>query len=372
MDSNLSQVSKEVAKGTLWSILGTLFFKLCSFFYVVLIARVVSQDDIGILYLCMSITGLLSFASEFGIVSAMVRYIPFFHGKNENKKIFDMINFSYLTVLLSIIITIIMFWQADTIADFYALPQLAGALRFFSIFLVVNSLNKIFSNVLAGFADIKSTQFGSNLQNFLKLAITLLLFYLYGTNLTNLVFGYVLSFILPTLLMFWLMKSRLSSIDLTGEGITRDELVKDIAPFGFLIMVLGSFSVLLGSVDKLVLGYLLNPNESASLIGIYSIASGLATMVMIFPPTIGAIFFPVVSRLFGKNDLDGIRSITETAQRWVLFITLPVAIVFLVFADDLLVLFYGDAYGYDMVGSGICHQFYYLHNFICSGCHEVC
>ncbi|MFH1785487.1 MAG: flippase [Candidatus Micrarchaeota archaeon] len=341
---DLSQTSKEVAKGTIWSLLGTLFFKLSSFFYVILIARVVSQDDIGILYLGISIAGLLSLASEFGIVSALVRYIPFFYGKNDNRKIFDLINFSYITVVLSVIAAIILFWQADAIAVFYSLPSLTMALQLFSIFIILSSFNKIFSNILLGFADVKSTQLASNLQNFSKLIVTICLFYLYGITLFNLVLGYILSFLPPVILLFIFMKKQLSRIPSTGDKITQKDLVNDVVPFGFMIMILSSFSLILTSADKLILGYLLDPSESASLIGIYSIAFGLAAMIALFPPTIGSIFFPVVSRLFGKNDMDGIRSLTETAQRWLLFITLPVAIVFLVFARDLLSLFYGESY----------------------------
>ena len=342
--STLSIHSKEIAKGTVWSVLGTLFFKVCAFLYVILITRVAAQDDVGVLYLCLSIAGTIGILSDFGIVSSFIRYIPYFQGKNETVKIFDILKMGYLTVIVSVILAFLLFWQAEAIALFYHLPSLASGLRFFSVYLLLNAFSKIFSNALNGFADMFPIQLSSSLQNFLKLVLTIILFQYNGPNLDSLVFGYVLSFIPSSLILFFFMNKKLSKIEPHGTGITNSELMAEILPFGIMLMILNSFAILLNYADKLVLGYVLEPETSASLLGVYSVAYNLAFVVLTFPSAVGSIFLPVASRLFGKNDIDGLCSLIHTSQRWLLFITLPVGTVLIVFAETLLTSFYGTSY----------------------------
>jgi O-antigen/teichoic acid export membrane protein len=85
------------------------------------------------------------------------------------------------------------------------------------------------------------------------------------------------------------------------------------------------------------------PNSETAL-GIYSIAALLATVLTLFPATFSGIFFPLASKLLGKGDIEGMRSVVATSQRWVLFLTLPIALVFIGFAEELLALFYGVVY----------------------------
>ena len=51
--------SKEVAKGAFWSLAGQAGIRLVGFFYLVVLARMASQDDVGTFYLALSIFGVL-------------------------------------------------------------------------------------------------------------------------------------------------------------------------------------------------------------------------------------------------------------------------------------------------------------------------
>jgi O-antigen/teichoic acid export membrane protein len=127
-------------------------------------------------------------------------------------------------------------------------------------------------------------------------------------------------------------------------ALSHRELLSEVAPVGFMLAVMQSFSVIFASSDQLLLGYLVEPSKAIAMVAIYSLATSLASVLFIFPGSVGNIFLPVVSRLAGKNDMDRMRAVLETAQRWSLFITLPCAITLMSFSADILRVFYGSAY----------------------------
>jgi O-antigen/teichoic acid export membrane protein len=109
-----------------------------------------------------------------------------------------------------------------------------------------------------------------------------------------------------------------------------------------MIALLQYFSLLIASADRVVLGFL-NPYDPA-IVAIYSFATTLATVLMTFPGAVGSIFFPVVSKLAGKDDMASMRDLMAASQRWTLFITLPISVVMIAFSGDMMHVFYGASY----------------------------
>ncbi|MCI0503513.1 flippase [Candidatus Micrarchaeota archaeon] len=340
----IPQNSREVAKGSFWSLAGSVFFKLSSFLYVILLARAASQDDIGTFYLALSAMSIIWVFSDFGISGAFTRYVPFFEGAGERGKIRDLLRLSlrYLA-LFSFALMAILIWQADNLGAFYGNPALPEAIRILSLYVLLGNLFRLNYLYLQGTADIKGSQLFQNLQNFLKLVITAALFFLYGASVLTISLGFVLSFLFALIASIFPVFRSISAITEAG-GLGRQEIIREIMPLGLTIAVVSYFSTIIASSDRLIIGFVLEPSSSSSLIAVYSMAATLASVLMVFPGSIGNIFLPVVSRLVGKKDLAGMREVLATAQRWSLFITLPIAAVMMAFAGDMLLVFYGPEY----------------------------
>ena len=129
-----------------------------------------------------------------------------------------------------------------------------------------------------------------------------------------------------------------------AERLGRDELLRDIAPLGLMIAVLQNFSSLLPVSDRLVLGFLADPSSALSEVAIYSVLTTLATVLFVFPSSVGGIFLPVFSRLAGKNERDRMREVIDSSLRWTLMIAVPVGITMMVLSKEILSLFYGPSY----------------------------
>ncbi|MFN7991569.1 MAG: flippase [Candidatus Micrarchaeia archaeon] len=343
-DGELSHHSKEVAKGSFWSFLGNAFYKLISFFYVVLLARAASQDDVGLFFLSFSIVGIIMMFSDFGLPNSLQRFVPFFEGRDERGKILSLLNANYLIVTVAgIIFTAALFSQADNIGLIYKNQQLPDAIRILSPLILFGSIFKIHIMYLQGRAAVREMQFMQNMQNFLKLALTAGLFYLFGPSAVTIAAGLVLSnLVLLPLSQAYVNRS---SAGLEAKSVSlSDEELRDLLPFGFLLSVINSIAVIIVSYDKILLGYLAPPETASQLVAIYSIATTLSLVLTMFPYSIEVIFFPTISRLVGKNDFQQIREATDTAQRWSLMVTIPIAVAMILASEELLVLIYGPAY----------------------------
>jgi O-antigen/teichoic acid export membrane protein len=351
-ESSLSEHSALVAKGSFWSLAGSVFFKLSSFIYAIILARVAAQDDVGVFYLGLSIIYIVGVFSDLGISGAFIRYVPYFEGKGQHGKIKDLMRLSYAGLaVLSILIMAVLVWQADAVGAFYGNGSLSGVIRILSLYILVGNLFRLNYLYLQGTADIKNSQFYQNIQNFTKLVLTIALFYLFGASSAVIAAGFVLSFLPALLLSSPMVLRAVSSIKESGrpeERLGSKELFSEVIPLGVMIAILQYFSLVIASSDRLIMGFVLGrisgPQQAIAAVAVYSFATTMASVLIVFPAAIGNIFLPVVSRLAGREDMAAMREVMATSQRWSLFVTLPIAVVMMAFSGDMMHAFYGAQY----------------------------
>ena len=338
--------SHEVAWGSFWGLVGTLALKLVSFAYAIYVARAFSQENVGLFYLALSVIGVVGFWRDLGLPAALQRYIPFFEAKKQGGKALSLLKISFaVELVLGAALSAALFIFADSIGALYQNASIAEGLRLLASYVVFENLSKVFLSYLQGRGDIKACQFLGNVQNIAKLAFTLLLFSFYGATLFTLSVAFSLSFLTIIILGAPLLISRLKDHkgDM-GEPLSNSELMADILPFGITLTIVQSFWALISSTDRMLLGYFGNPATSIETVAIYSIATQLALTIMVFPGAFGSIFLPVISRLAGKNDHATMRKVMRTSQRWILFITIPIALATMAFSGEMLSVFYGNDY----------------------------
>lgn len=71
--------AKTIAKGSAWILIAMVIVKLFAWVYYVVIARIVSQEEIRAFFLVLGITGIFGLFSNLGLgEGAIVRYVPFY------------------------------------------------------------------------------------------------------------------------------------------------------------------------------------------------------------------------------------------------------------------------------------------------------
>ncbi len=341
--------SNEVAHGTAWNLVGAFIGKILSFLYTIYIARVITQDDVGLFYLALGIIGLVSVWKDLGLPTALVRYIPFYESKNQHRKAFDLLRDTLaINVVIGAALTALVWFLADPIGALYQNAALPEVIRLLCAYVLLDNVGRTLTSYLQGKAEMKIPQLIGNLQVLAKLIITIVLVQAYGPGLVALCGGYILPILItiPMFIPIVVEKAGLKKgIAAEGPRLGREEIVREIAPFGIMLTIINTFNALMSSADRAILGYLAPVASSAAMVATYSFAITLAGNVLVFPGTVGAIFLPVISRLVGKGDMAAVKKQVGIAQRWVLFITLPLAAVMFAYSTEMLTIFFGSAYG---------------------------
>jgi len=337
--------SKEFAKGALWSFVAQAGIRLVGFFYLVALARMASQDDVGTFYLALSIFGVLSVFSDAGFSSSFTRYVPYLTGRGEAAKLRALLKVCYAVVtVLCILMGIAIFLSADIMAGYFHNPKLAIVLRLLSPYLLLNSLFSLDLGFINGRKMMKEYSVLMNAQTLAKFILTILLFFVIGATLFSIAAGFVLSFLFVLLLSFLYMRKPLAELGEAGVGVDIAGLMREVVPFGLTISLISSLWLVINYTDRILIGYMMDPSIAAQMVAVYSMATSLSMLVLIFPSAISLIFFPMISELIGQGKKEDLVELCETSIRWIIFTTFPITLVMLAFPDNLLRMFYGDAY----------------------------
>ena len=345
-DEGLIEHGRQVATGTFWGLVGTFFTKVVSFLYTVYVARAVSQGDIGLFYLSLGFVGLFIIWKDFGLSSAITRYVPYYESQGEGKKAKHLLESSYAIAAVSgIFFTITIWLAADSIGAIYQNQALPEALKLMSFFMLLDNLSRISAAYLGGKAEIKLGQVMGTVSVITKLILTYALFQLYGANYQSMTLAFLGSALVPLAISTpWIIRIVKSS-PASGSALAKNEMLREIVPFGIMLTLVQAFYGLISSIDRLLIGYLVPQTVAIGAVAVYSLAITLSINVTVFPGLVGNIFLPLISRMVGKHDHDGIKRSIGTAQRWVLLLTLPVILVLIVFANEMMTEFFGSPYG---------------------------
>lgn len=342
----LDEETAALASGTLWQNAGNIAMKLVSFVYTVLVARLVSQEEVGLFYFALSLVGIITIFADFGLSQTVQRYVPYYLGKGERMAASRVLALSVLlSTALLLAVTVIAFFAAPSLAGVFNNPGLGPVLAFLAIYLCINQCFNIASSVLVALKQMRERSIGANLQNLLKLAFTIALVAVLGPNARALAAAFMLSFIAGAFYLLWALRTALRRLDLpppSGFGWCVPMLA-DILPFGLTMVSISMFGVFIGYTDRVLLGYLL-PLGANVQIAIYSFAINLASLAGLFAASITIILLPVASGLISHPDATRIHKAARTSMRWMLFSALPLAAFLAAFSAPLLRVVYGAAY----------------------------
>ena len=342
----LDEETAALASGTLWQNAGNIAMKLVSFVYTVLVARMVSQAEVGLFYFALSLVGVISVFADFGLSQTVQRYVPYYLGRGERTAASRVLVLSVLlSTALLLVVTVIAFFAAPSLAGVFNNPGLGPVLALLAIYLCINQTVNITSSVLVALKLMRERSIGANLQNLLKVVFTLALIAVMGPNARALAVAFMLSFIAGAFYLLWALRGALRRLDLpVPSGFSWcAPMLADILPFGLTMVSISMFGVFVGYTDRVLLGYLLQSGADVQ-IAIYSFAINLASLSGLFAASITVILLPVASGLISNPDATKVHKAARTSMRWVLFSALPLAAFLVAFSAPLLRVVYGVAY----------------------------
>ncbi|PKN84496.1 MAG: hypothetical protein CVU51_10435 [Deltaproteobacteria bacterium HGW-Deltaproteobacteria-1] len=329
---NGSEVSPIVtaAKGGGLSLIGATAGALLAIILQVLISRYYGPKYYGIFVTCLIVCNVLQNISALGLHKAGMRFLSIGHEMSSYKMILDVFKtVSYIPFLFGVIIAITLYAMSSFISvTCFHNPEMVAMLKLFSIALPFFALFQVTAELSRGF----KTALQVLGHNYLSAGYAFLFAVIVCSfSMLMTVRNQVRNFMGPS--KFHQLTARYSISTMNWKPILAYSL--PLTPFG-LLFICGS------SMDILMLNIL----GSSAGVGEYAAAARWIIFFSFIVGSLNNIFGPLIAGKLGVNKMEDVRILNGAATRWMLFMTLPIA-VFLMLSRDPMMLIFGEKFLHD-------------------------
>jgi len=314
---------------------GTILTAASGFVYKIFLARTLGAEALGIYALGMTIVGLLGVVNTLGLPTAATRFVAAYCARREFVQLGTLLRSSFclLTVgnlALGWCLLVIGPWVAT---HFYHLPAMSSYLWAFALIMFFGVLNTFLGQVMAGYQDIARRTF---ITHFLGSPASIL----FGVVLISLGFhlhGYLAAQVASAILVLVLLaRSAWNMTPIEARGFWPiAPLERGVVSFSAAAFGTAGLQFVLGQADRILLGRYLD----AAQVGVYTVAMAVVGFVPIALQSVNQIFSPTISELHTSGDHAMLQRLYATLTKWILILTIPLALTMILFARPLMAIF---------------------------------
>ena len=315
-------LKKEVIGGVKWSTLTTVVSTLLQFLQTVILARLVTPKDFGLMAILYVIIGFAGMISDFGISNAVIQ--------KQDTSSRQLSSLYWLNIAVGFFLFIILYNTRGFFAAFYDEPLLNDLIPLVGINLIVTPVGAQFGVILRKNLRFNLSSKISLLAILFSFAFTVGLAY-YGYGVYSLVYGAVVySAVISVGSFIYGLQYNKPKFEFNYPEI------KPYLKFGLYNFSGGIVNYLSTNVDKLIIGKILG----AELLGIYTIAYNISILpISKINPVVTNIAFPVFSKI--QNDQESLNSYYSKAVILVMLINVPILAGLSIVSTEFVTVVYG-------------------------------
>ena len=331
---------KELLKGSSVALGLRLFGALLGYGFTLLITRNYGAAAMGIFTLSLTVLNMGALVGKFGLDTAGVRLIAAYAGKKQWGNVHDVYRRIFvLGTALAIATGLVFYGVAPQIAGgVFQKPYLTSYFRITALAIIPFVLFNIHAQSLRGLKKIKATVFLQYVSLSLAGSVGLTICVLLALRQPGIpLYVYLISILLTSLLAFVLWKMELKKLPRTGIGKPGEATISsgEMVTIGFHMMLSGSLLLLMGWIDKIMLGMFTTESE----VGIYAVALRVAAISTIPMFGINAIAAPKFAELYGSQKLPELKRLIRQSSKLNFWTAFPIIVISLLFPKFILSLF---------------------------------
>lgn len=328
---NINGNLKDVLKGSFSVLVFKAIGILLNYSLLLFIANEIGVTSVG--YYNLSITSLIIFTTVFsiGINFSVIRLIAEFKSKEKSiknlyKKAFGII------FLVAVIGSILLYFSSEVIAKYLLKnDNYIGIIKTISYITPMYVLTIFNIEFLRGLQKIPFSEYLRSVHLFL---ITLIVLLFLKSNLTD--FSPISAFALAVIFTFVLsvfgvIKSLKNNVVKSVERSSLQEIIKPSIP----LMIMGTAAFVLSEIGLYLLEYFKDTNAVGNYSIIYKISIAASLIYTILTVSVG----PKIADLFWKKDTSELKKIILSSSKILVFVSLPISIILVLFSDAFLELF---------------------------------
>lgn len=335
---------KILVKASGISFFGMIFSQIILYLLRLVLARVLTPNEYGLLFLGFSLIYMLVFFVLLGLDGGIARYVPYYRAKKDFKRVKGVIITSLkISFPFSILVFLIMFFFSEEISVFvFHEPLLSPVIRIFSFIIPIFAIYKIFYSSLLSFKKIGYAVFSWYISRSLSTLLILLLFMLIGFGLAGVAIAYVLGFLISAVLVFFFMQFKVFPV--FRSEIKSISLERKLLSFSLPIVVFSMLWNVMGRIDTVMIGIF----KTSFDVGVYQAAMPTSQFLFLIPGALSGLFLPVISELLSKKKTEDIGKVYKTVSKWIFYLNFPLFLVFAIYPNAVINTLFGPEY----IGAG--------------------
>lgn len=315
---NNEEITKnKVISSLIWKFLEKGGVQGIQFVVTLILSRLVTPEDYGIIAILLFFIQISNVFIQTGFSTALIQ-----------KKDSDNLDFSsilYLTLLISLIFYLVIFFSAPFIAEFYKYDSLVILLRIIALSLIIGVINSVQSAYASKHMLFKKFFFSSICAVSISGAVGIYIAYL-GYGVWALVVQYLCNILITTVVLFFTVKWRPSM----QFSIKR---VKELWNFGYKLLCTCLIDSIFNNVNNLVIGKVYSKES----LGLYNRGQQFSQIIATnIDGSIQSVMLPAISNY--KDDKEMVKNMTRKSISIASFIVMPLMICLAAIAKPLILL----------------------------------
>ncbi|WP_213370275.1 oligosaccharide flippase family protein [Mesobacillus boroniphilus] len=324
-----SKSKNKFFKGTFYVFIIKMLGAGLAFLTQVVISKAIGIEDYGSLSLFLSIANIMMVLPLIGMDTGIIRSVAAADEKS-HKKWFLTITMKIATLLLALILAIVFVTRNALFEAFNLDVELSLYLMLYVIFI---AYSKIMDGFLQGeHKTVVANIFNPLLNNLLKITVLAAVYTATRDLLTTVIVLLAVEMVLVIARFIYLAKGYMK-VDPEPKGD-----VKGYVKYSLPLFFVASISILLLSLDKFILSYLMGNFE----VGILKIFENYAAILALFV-TPFVTLWPIMSEYYRKDKMDELKDLFKQSTLVIAALIMPAWITLTVSTEEMLGIFGVDA-----------------------------
>jgi PST family polysaccharide transporter len=316
----IPDISKVAIRGTAWRYIALFSGKFMVFISTVVLARILTKDDFGLVGYAVTVIAFLEGISDLGVTAAII-YFP-----DDQKRISTGFWINQITSFLFFCLT---WFFAPAIAVYFRDERVVDITRVLSLTFPFLALGYMHEAVLLKRLSFKQSFIPSFLKSLAK-GLTSIGFALAGFGPWSLIWGQLIGTLVSSI-SYWLVTSWRPSLILDFK------IGYSLLKYGVAFIAGELLAVILMNLDYLLVGRYLGSEK----LGVYTLAFRMPDLLILeFARTLSNVLFPIYAQM--REQTGNMSRAFFLATRYISLLTIPMGLGLVLVAEPFILTFFTE------------------------------
>lgn len=313
-------LNNKLTTSTIWSAIDKFGIVIMQFIINMVLARLLTPDDFGIVGMIIIIVAVSNILSDGGFGAALIQ--------RDNPSEIDFSTSLYANIATSIILYITIYLSANFIASYLGIQELGTILRIISVVIIINSIGLVPKVKLRRTLAFKQIAI-ANIIAYIIAAVSAIILAHKGFGVWSLVVMHITNALFANL--FICIAARwIPSLTFSTKSI------KELFAYGEYMLVTDIISNICFHIQSTLIGKYFTPYVA----GQYAQAKKMEEVAAItLPSAMNQVLFPIYSR--NQNNKDELLRLLRFNTKMIAFFIFPIMIILIIVAKPLILILFG-------------------------------